>query len=111
MATPVRTLRVDDETWARWQASAEDRGYALGDFIKACVEEVLQTGGLPKQTVWKTASGRVLTDADIQKLADEAERGYDVEQLKARPRRDWPPGVGDLARKDVTPVFKEGKKK
>jgi hypothetical protein len=28
-----------------------------------------------------TKSGRVLTDADIQELADEAERGYDVSHL------------------------------
>lgn len=28
-----------------------------------------------------TASGRVLTDADIQELADEAERGYDPDSF------------------------------
>jgi pyridoxal biosynthesis lyase PdxS len=33
-------------------------------------------------TKYVTKSGRVLTDEDIQKLADEAEQGYDVEQLK-----------------------------
>jgi hypothetical protein len=31
---------------------------------------------------YRTPSGRVLTDADIQALADEAEQGYDVEHLK-----------------------------
>jgi len=35
---------------------------------------------------YRTKSGRVLTDAEIQKLADEAERGYDVEHLRDRPR-------------------------
>jgi len=29
-----------------------------------------------------TKTGKVLTDEDIQALADEAERGYDVERIK-----------------------------
>lgn len=33
---------------------------------------------------YRTASGRVLTDADIEALADEAEAGYDVEQFRPR---------------------------
>jgi len=32
---------------------------------------------------YRTKSGKVLTDADIQALADEAERGYDTEMLKS----------------------------
>jgi hypothetical protein len=35
---------------------------------------------------YRTASGKVLTDADIEALADEAEQGYDVEALKTRRR-------------------------
>jgi len=35
---------------------------------------------------YRTASGKTLTDADIEALADEAERGYDVDVLKARRR-------------------------
>ena len=35
-----------------------------------------------------TASGRVLTDDEIEALADEAERGYDVAQLRQRPASD-----------------------
>lgn len=35
---------------------------------------------------YRTASGKVLTDADVEALADEAERGYDVEALKTRRR-------------------------
>ena len=31
---------------------------------------------------YRTKSGKVLTDAEIQELADEAEKGYDVEHLK-----------------------------
>jgi hypothetical protein len=34
----------------------------------------------------RTKTGRVLTDAEIRVLADEAERGYDGKQLKARRR-------------------------
>lgn len=30
---------------------------------------------------YTTKSGRVLTDEDIEKLADEAERGYDIEDV------------------------------
>jgi hypothetical protein len=36
---------------------------------------------LRRKPVYRTKSGRILTDADIQALADEAERGYDVEHL------------------------------
>ena len=34
----------------------------------------------------KTRTGRVLSDADVEALAHEAERGYDIEQLKTRRR-------------------------
>src|SRR5262245_3968267 len=40
-----------------------------------------------KPRTYRTKAGRVLTDADIQALADEAERGYPVEQLARRPGR------------------------
>lgn len=33
----------------------------------------------------RTKTGKILTDADIEALADEAERGYDVSHLKPRP--------------------------
>lgn len=33
---------------------------------------------------FRTRSGRELDDADIEALADEAERGYDVEHLKTQ---------------------------
>jgi NAD-dependent SIR2 family protein deacetylase len=34
-----------------------------------------------------TKTGKVLSDADIQALADEAEQGYDVSHLKGKPNR------------------------
>ena len=33
-----------------------------------------------------TKTGRILSDAEIEALADEAERGYDVEELQQRRR-------------------------
>lgn len=45
--------------------------------------EVLET----EAQVVVTKDGTVLTDEDMQRLADEAERGYDVARLKPRPRR------------------------
>lgn len=39
-----------------------------------------------KPKTYMTKSGKIITDADIEQLADEAERGYDVEELKSRRR-------------------------
>lgn len=39
-----------------------------------------------KPKAYRTKTGKELTDADIEAMADEAERGYDVEALKARRR-------------------------
>jgi Ribbon-helix-helix protein, copG family len=35
---------------------------------------------------YRTKSGKILTDADIEAMADEAEGGYDVETLRSRRR-------------------------
>jgi hypothetical protein len=45
---------------------------------------------------YRTKTGRILTDADIQALADEAERGYPTEKLarrRGRPRMGSAPAV------------------
>lgn len=34
----------------------------------------------------QTKSGKILTDEDIERLADEAERGYELTDLASRPR-------------------------
>jgi hypothetical protein len=39
-----------------------------------------------RASTYRTAGGRELTDAEIQELAAEAERGYDVDELKERDR-------------------------
>lgn len=36
---------------------------------------------------YRTKTGRILTDADVEALADEAEQGYNVEQLARKPGR------------------------
>lgn len=43
-----------------------------------------RSGSFSAVATYTTKSGRVLTDADIEALADEAEHGYDVEHLVAR---------------------------
>lgn len=54
-----------------------------------------------KPKTYRTKTGKMLTDADVEAMADEAERGYDVEQLKAR--RRGRPMLGS-APADVVPV-------
>lgn len=44
-----------------------------------------------------TKSGRAITDADVQRLAAEAEAGYDVEQLIARRPKRGRPALGSSA--------------
>lgn len=41
-------------------------------------------------TEYTTKTGKVLTDADIEALADEAEKGYDVSHLAGAPDRRPP---------------------
>jgi hypothetical protein len=50
---------------------------------------------------YRTKTGKVLTDPDIEAMADEAEQGYDIETLKVR--RRGRPMIGD-APAEVVPV-------
>ncbi len=54
-----------------------------------------------KKKPYRTKTGKVLTDPDIEALADDAERDYDVEELKTR--RRGRPSMGSAAA-DVVPV-------
>ena len=54
-----------------------------------------------KPKPYTTKTGKVLTDSDIEAMADEAERDYEVETLKAR--RRGRPMLG-TAPADVVPV-------
>jgi len=53
------------------------------------------------EKTYKTRTGKVLTDADVEAMADEAERGYDPEVLKTR--RRGRPMLGS-APSEVVPV-------
>jgi predicted HicB family RNase H-like nuclease len=46
----------------------------------------------------RTKSGKVIDDALIEQLADEAERGYDPEKRRTRPQRGGRPPLGDAAK-------------
>jgi len=46
------------------------------------------------RVVGHTRSGRPITHAEVQRLADEAERGYDVDRLIARRGRRGRPALG-----------------
>jgi uncharacterized protein (DUF4415 family) len=49
---------------------------------------------MSKRTHGHTTSGRPITDADVQRLAEEAERGYDVDALVARRNKRGRPALG-----------------
>ena len=46
------------------------------------------------RTYGRTESGKVITDADIESMADEAEKGYDVDALLARRGKRGRPPLG-----------------
>lgn len=49
---------------------------------------------MTERTYGRTKSGKVITDADIERYADEAEAGYDVDQLIARRGKRGRPALG-----------------
>jgi uncharacterized protein (DUF4415 family) len=49
---------------------------------------------MSKKTYGHTTSGRPITDADIQRVAEEAEGGYDVDALIARRNKRGRPALG-----------------
>jgi uncharacterized protein (DUF4415 family) len=54
-----------------------------------------------KSKTYRTKTGKVLTDTDVEALADEVERDYDVETLKRRRRGRPSMGSGPA---EVVPV-------
>lgn len=46
VGTPPRSIRVDDETWARWEQAAKDRATTITQLIKDSVEDAI---GRPSQ--------------------------------------------------------------
>lgn len=65
---------------AQNRASLEERARAIGDASRASMVE-------PDEYPLVTASGKELSEADVQALADEAEAGYDVEKIRKLPSR------------------------
>jgi uncharacterized protein (DUF4415 family) len=49
---------------------------------------------MSKKTYGHTTSGQPITDADVQRLAEEAERGHDVDALIARRNKRGRPALG-----------------
>jgi hypothetical protein len=49
---------------------------------------------MSKKIYGHTTSGQPITDADVQRLAEEAERGYDVDALIARRNKRGRPALG-----------------
>ncbi len=49
---------------------------------------------MSEHTYGHTASGKPITDADVQRLAEEAERGYDVDAVIARRNKRGRPALG-----------------
>ncbi len=53
---------------------------------------------MTKRTYGRTKSGKVIDDAFVEELADEAERGFDPALLQDRPRGRGRPPLGDAAK-------------
>jgi uncharacterized protein (DUF4415 family) len=49
---------------------------------------------MSKKTYGHTTSGKPITEADVQRLAEEAERGYDVDAVIARRNKRGRPALG-----------------
>jgi uncharacterized protein (DUF4415 family) len=49
---------------------------------------------MSEHTHGHTTSGQPITDADVQRLAEEAERGYDVDAVIARRNKRGRPALG-----------------
>lgn len=76
---PSDAVAVDRLRLALAAVDTPPRATGPADAEAAVAEEVL-----------RTRTGKVLTDADLEDLADEAEAGYDVSQLRDRPDRSRP---------------------
>jgi len=73
--TPIRALRVPDEVWFAALARAHGGRHSLAEVVR----QFLRAYAAGDPLTYVTATGNVLTAADVQQLADEAEAGYDVD--------------------------------
>lgn len=78
-----KRVKIAEEDPPNETQATMTEGVIIGlDMAEAIVHEVFGRQPLI------TKSGKVLTDEDIERLADEAERGYDIENLKERKPRE-----------------------
>lgn len=75
---------------------AEDEETSVSELVRDALSAYLATALTPVQ--YRTSTGRVIGDQEFEALADEAERGYDIETFSVRPKRR----VGERA--EVVPV-------
>jgi type I restriction enzyme R subunit len=81
----VVPVRLHAELHGAVKALAEAEQTSVSELVRDALRDYLATPATPGAL--RTASGRVLSDADLRALADEAEGGYDVTALRARPSR------------------------
>lgn len=62
------------------EVALKERGVDDDEELREAAEQE-QSAAPAEDKAYRTASGRVLTDAEIQALADEAEQGYEIEKL------------------------------
>lgn len=95
------------KNWGGWDLVLDGHLYHVCSYHLTCFLSVCENGelmgeirmralGAPEpvevtEEKFATKSGRVLTDADFQALADEAERGYDPKDFEetATPGKGW----------------------
>ncbi|MGH9224478.1 MAG: EcoAI/FtnUII family type I restriction enzme subunit R [Acidimicrobiales bacterium] len=82
VVVPVR-LHADLHNAAKALAEAERT--SLSELVREALRDYL--GSTAGSTSLRTTSGRVITDAEVRALADEAEGGFDVTALPSRPSR------------------------
>jgi len=76
--TPLHALRIPTPLWLAAKSRAHSEQFTLAEVIRTFLRAYV-AGGI---TPYVTRTGRVLTDADISALADQAEQGYDADQLQ-----------------------------
>jgi type I restriction enzyme R subunit len=81
----VVPVRLHAEMHAAVKALAEAEQTSLSELVRDALRDYLATAATPGAL--RTTSGRVLSDADLRALAEEAEGGYDVTALRAQRSR------------------------
>jgi type I restriction enzyme R subunit len=78
-------IRMHADLLAATQALADAEETSVSELVRDAVGAYLSTE--PARLEFRTASGRTLTDAEFERLADEAERGYDLAASRRKLKR------------------------